>query len=64
MFSTKCAETVSNKNLPNYLAHYKIILIFASSNKLPILFFHFIARDVHSDIVEMLKDDIVAVSGK
>lgn len=28
------------------------------------LFFHFIARDVHSDIVEMLKDDIMAVSGK
>lgn len=28
------------------------------------LFFHFIARDVHSDIVEMLKDDIKEVSGK
>lgn len=28
------------------------------------LFFHFIARDVHSDIVEMLKDDIREVSGK
>ena len=28
------------------------------------LFFHFIARDVHSDIVEMLKEDIIEVSGK
>jgi hypothetical protein len=28
------------------------------------LFFHFIARDIHSDIVEMLKDDIKEVSGK
>lgn len=28
------------------------------------LFFHFIARDVHCDIVEMLKEDIVEVSGK
>lgn len=28
------------------------------------LFFHFIARDIHSDIVEMLKDDIREVSGK
>lgn len=28
------------------------------------LFFHFIARDTHSDIVEMLKEDIKEVSGK
>ena len=28
------------------------------------LFFHFIARDIHSDIVEMLKEDIREVSGK
>ena len=28
------------------------------------LFFHFIARDIHSDIVEMLKEDIKDVSGK
>ena len=28
------------------------------------LFFHFIARDIHSDIVEMLKADIKEVSGK
>ena len=28
------------------------------------LFFHFIARDIHNDIVEMLKDDIKEVSGK
>lgn len=28
------------------------------------LFFHFIARDCHSDIVEMLKKDITEVSGK
>ena len=28
------------------------------------LFFHFIARDIHSDIVEMLKADIKDVSGK
>ena len=28
------------------------------------LFFHFIAREVHSDIVEMLKKDIIEVSGK
>jgi hypothetical protein len=28
------------------------------------LFFHFIARDIHSDIVEMLKQDIIEVSGK
>ena len=28
------------------------------------LFFHFIAREIHSDIVEMLKDDIKEVSGK
>lgn len=28
------------------------------------LFFHFIAREVHSDIVEMLKEDIRDVSGK
>lgn len=28
------------------------------------LFFHFIARDIHSDIVEMLKADIREVSGK
>ena len=28
------------------------------------LFFHFIARDTHSDIVEMLKADIREVSGK
>ena len=28
------------------------------------LFFHFIARDIHCDIVEMLKDDIKEVSGK
>ena len=28
------------------------------------LFFHFIARDIHSDIVEMLKADIRDVSGK
>ena len=28
------------------------------------LFFHFIARETHSDIVEMLKDDIKEVSGK
>ena len=28
------------------------------------LFFHFIARDVHCDIVEMLKENIVEVSGK
>ena len=28
------------------------------------LFFHFIARDVHGDIVDMLKDDIREVSGK
>ncbi len=26
--------------------------------------FHFIARDIHSDIVEMLKADIREVSGK
>lgn len=29
-----------------------------------IIFFHFIARDTHSDIVEMLKEDIKEVSGK
>lgn len=28
------------------------------------LFFHFIARDIHNDIVEMLKEDIRDVSGK
>lgn len=28
------------------------------------LFFHFIARDIHIDIVEMLKEDIREVSGK
>jgi len=28
------------------------------------LFFHFIARDIHNDIVEMLKEDIKDVSGK
>lgn len=28
------------------------------------LFFHFIARDIHSDIVDMLKNDIREVSGK
>ena len=28
------------------------------------LFFHLIARDKHSDIVEMLKDEIREVSGK
>ena len=28
------------------------------------LFFHFIARDIHIDIVEMLKEDIKEVSGK
>ncbi len=28
------------------------------------LFFHFIARDIHSDIIEMLKNDIREVSGK
>ena len=28
------------------------------------LYFHFIARDIHSDIVEMLKEDIKDVSGK
>ena len=28
------------------------------------LFFHFIAREIHSDIVEMLKKDIKEVSGK
>lgn len=28
------------------------------------LFFHFIAREIHSDIVEMLKEDITEVSGK
>ena len=28
------------------------------------LFFHFIARDIHNDIVELLKDDIKEVSGK
>lgn len=28
------------------------------------LFFHFIAREKHSDIVEMLKEDIREVSGK
>ena len=28
------------------------------------LFFHFIARDTHSDIVEILKEDIREVSGK
>lgn len=28
------------------------------------LFFHFIARDIHSDIVEMLEEDIRDVSGK
>ena len=28
------------------------------------LYFHFIARDVHSDVVEMLKNDIIEVSGK
>lgn len=28
------------------------------------LFFHFIARDIHSDVVEMLKEDIKEVSGK
>ena len=28
------------------------------------LFFHFIARDNHSDIVELLKNDIIEVSGK
>lgn len=28
------------------------------------LFFHFIARDIHSDIVELLKEDIKEVSGK
>lgn len=28
------------------------------------LFFHFIARDIHIDIVEMLKEDILEVSGK
>ena len=28
------------------------------------LFYHFIARDIHNDIVEMLKEDIKEVSGK
>ena len=28
------------------------------------LFFHFIAREIHSDIVELLKEDIRDVSGK
>lgn len=28
------------------------------------LFFHFISRDIHSDIVELLKEDIKEVSGK
>jgi hypothetical protein len=28
------------------------------------LFFHFIARDIHSDVVDMLKEDIREVSGK
>ncbi|MBR5039319.1 MAG: hypothetical protein IKX65_11450 [Prevotella sp.] len=28
------------------------------------LFFHFIAREIHNDIVEMLKEDIKGVSGK
>ncbi len=28
------------------------------------LFFHFIARDIHSDVVDMLKEDIRDVSGK
>ena len=28
------------------------------------LFFHFIARDIHNDVVEMLKEDIIEVSGK
>ena len=28
------------------------------------LFFHLIARDKHNDIVEMLKDEICAISGK
>ena len=28
------------------------------------LYFHFIARDLHCDIVEMLKEDIIEVSGK
>ena len=28
------------------------------------LFFHFIARDIHSDIVEMVKADIIEISGK
>lgn len=28
------------------------------------LFFHFIARDVHNDIVELLKEDIIEMSGK
>ena len=28
------------------------------------LFFHFIAREIHSDIVEILKEDIKEVSGK
>ena len=28
------------------------------------LFFHFIAREIHSDIIEMLKEDIKEVSGK
>lgn len=28
------------------------------------LFFHFIAREIHSDIVEMLKEDIKEVSGE
>lgn len=28
------------------------------------LFFHFIAREIHNDIVEMLKEDIKEVSGK
>ena len=28
------------------------------------LFFHFIARDCHNDIVEKLKDNIIDVSGK
>jgi hypothetical protein len=28
------------------------------------LFYHFIARDIHNNIVEMLKEDIKEVSGK
>jgi hypothetical protein len=45
------------KNTPVQLDNYE-------NGKGYSLFFHFIARDIHSDIVNMLKKDIIEVSGK